>query len=47
MTLGAIQKFTPITEEGCDNHFMIKEYTDFWKMLFKVSESLRVDVVQK
>ena len=47
MTLGAIQKFTPINEEGFDNHFMIKEYTDVWKMLFKVNESLRVDVIQK
>ena len=26
MTLGAIEKFTPINEEGFDNHFVIKEY---------------------
>ena len=46
MTLGAIEKFIPINEEGfeplCD-----KKLTDFWKMFFKVSEALSVDVIQK
>ena len=47
MTLGTIEKFTPVNEEEFDNHFVIKEQTDFWKIFFKVSESLSVDAIQK
>ena len=46
MTLGAIEKFIPINEEGfeplCD-----KRIDWLLEMFFKVSESLSVDVIQK